>query len=182
MKKKGLYTGRFQPFHLGHLSVVKQALKEVGFLYIGIGSAQSSHSERNPFTAEEREEIIRAALKENGIDKNQFKIIPIPDIHDNDAWPGYVRTLVPDFDISFVGEEGIVKELFENMTNIPTKVAKRKAKVSGTEVRKRIKEDKNWEKLVNPSTVKILRKINAKERINHPTRCESTRIGKLPMV
>ena len=180
--KKGLYTGRFQPFHLGHLSVVKQALKKVDFLYIGIGSSQSSHSERNPFTAEEREEIIREALKENEISENRFEIIPIPDIHNNEAWPGYVKTIVPHFDISFVGEEGIVKELFEKHTDIPVQIAKRKRGVSGTETRKMIKENGDWEKFVNPSTAKIIKKIDGSKRLKNPTRSESNRIGELPIV
>jgi nicotinamide-nucleotide adenylyltransferase len=112
-RKIGFYTGRFQPFHLGHLSAVKQALKTVDFLYIGIGSAQYSNDNYNPLTLNERAEIIEKALEEKGISKKQFKIIPIPDIHDNAAWPAYVQKLVPKFDIVFVGDNGLVKELFE---------------------------------------------------------------------
>ena len=63
----GLCIGRFQPFHLGHLSAIKQALKKVDKLYIGIGSSQYDHEEYNPFTAEERREMIQRALEENGL-------------------------------------------------------------------------------------------------------------------
>ncbi|MBP1357507.1 MAG: adenylyltransferase/cytidyltransferase family protein, partial [Sulfolobus sp.] len=41
---RGLYPGRFQPFHLGHLSVIKWALERVNELIILIGSAQESHT------------------------------------------------------------------------------------------------------------------------------------------
>jgi len=180
--KKGLYTGRFQPFHLGHLSVVKQALKEVDFLYIGIGSAQCSHSRRNPLSSDERTEIIKKALKESGILSKKYKIIPLPDIHDNKAWPSYVQTMIPKFDIVFTGEDGIVKELFDKYTKFPVKVAKRVEKVSATIIREAIRNKKKWENLVCDSTANFIKKSDIKKRLKHPTRSCSTRIGKLPIV
>ena len=36
----GLYIGRFQPFHNGHLSVVREALKHCNNLIIVVGSAK----------------------------------------------------------------------------------------------------------------------------------------------
>ena len=56
---RGLYVGRFQPFHLGHLGAIKEVLKEVDELAIVIGSAQYSHNPSNPFTAGERLVMIR---------------------------------------------------------------------------------------------------------------------------
>ena len=61
---KALFIGRFQPFHKGHLSVVQQAVKENGHLYIGIGSTQYNYEPYNPLTTAERIQIIEAALKE----------------------------------------------------------------------------------------------------------------------
>jgi len=52
MVKRGLFVGRFQPFHLGHLGVVKDILNEVDELVIVVGSAQYSHRIDNPFTQE----------------------------------------------------------------------------------------------------------------------------------
>jgi nicotinamide-nucleotide adenylyltransferase len=59
---RGLFIGRFQPFHLGHLATVKFALKNVEELVIIIGSAQKSHELRNPFTAGERIQMIKDSL------------------------------------------------------------------------------------------------------------------------
>ncbi|MEM3596417.1 MAG: adenylyltransferase/cytidyltransferase family protein, partial [Candidatus Bathyarchaeia archaeon] len=55
----GLYVGRFQPFHLGHLEVVRSILNRADELIIAIGSSQYSHTRRNPFTAGERVTMIR---------------------------------------------------------------------------------------------------------------------------
>ena len=162
--KTGFYTGRFQPFHLGHLSAIKQALSVVDFLYIGIGSAQYSHQEYNPFTVDERMQMITLALEENGI-KKDTQIIPIPDIHNNDAWPGHVRSLVPPFDIIFVGENGIVKELFEKHTKIPVEMVEKEIDICATDIRKAIKEDGDWEKYLSPKIAGCLEDIDGVNRI-----------------
>ena len=54
----GFLIGRFQPFHLGHLEAIKFALSKVEYLHIGIGSSNKSHEARNPFTADERKQMI----------------------------------------------------------------------------------------------------------------------------
>ena len=48
--KIGLYIGRFQPFHKGHLNVVEEALNHCDKLIIAIGSAQEFGTEKNPFS------------------------------------------------------------------------------------------------------------------------------------
>ena len=58
----GFLIGRFQPFHLGHVEAVKFALSKVEQLYIGIGSSNKSHQLRNPFTVEERKQMILSCL------------------------------------------------------------------------------------------------------------------------
>ena len=60
----GLYVGRFQPFHLGHLEAVRYILTQVDDLVIVVGSAQHSHTMEDPFTGGERITMIRLALRE----------------------------------------------------------------------------------------------------------------------
>ena len=52
--KRGLFIGRFQPFHLGHLKDIKRAIQEVDELVIGVGSSNEECTKENPFTVEER--------------------------------------------------------------------------------------------------------------------------------
>ncbi len=47
---RGLYIGRFQPYHLGHQAVLEKIAEEVDEIVIVIGSAQESHTAENPFT------------------------------------------------------------------------------------------------------------------------------------
>jgi bifunctional NMN adenylyltransferase/nudix hydrolase len=60
--KYTVFIGRFQPFHIGHLSVVERAMKESDKLILVIGSANSARTPRNPLTVSERIDIILAAL------------------------------------------------------------------------------------------------------------------------
>ena len=60
----GLFIGRFQPFHLGHLDTIVRIVTECGYVKIAVGSAQYSNTPKNPFTYKERERMIRAALEE----------------------------------------------------------------------------------------------------------------------
>jgi len=62
--RRAFFIGRFQPFHLGHMEVLRKILKEVEELIVGVGSAQESHTIENPFTAGERILMVSRALDE----------------------------------------------------------------------------------------------------------------------
>lgn len=162
--RRGFYTGRFQPFHLGHLSAVKQALKKVDKLYIAIGSSQYAHEEYNPFTAEERTKMIKLCLEENEL-ANRCEIFQIPDIHDNEKWPTHVREIVPPFDTVFIGNNGLVKELFEKYDDAQVIEVEHEVEVSATKIRYAIVQGLDWEKHVSPKVAEYIRKIDGAERI-----------------
>jgi len=61
----GLLIGRFQPFHLGHLKALHFALSKVDKLWIGLGSSNKPLQKNNPFSAEERNEMILASIDES---------------------------------------------------------------------------------------------------------------------
>lgn len=64
--------GRFQPFHNAHYELVKEALSLADKVIIVIGSANKAPNLVNPFTAVQREEIIRAALTEEELGRVIF--------------------------------------------------------------------------------------------------------------
>jgi len=162
--KQGLLTGRFQPFHLGHLSAVKQALKVVDKLFIAVGSSQYSHEEYNPFTAQERIEMIRLTLEENDLSE-QCDIFEVPDIHDDAKWPAHVRKILPPFDTVFVGNNGLVKELFQKYDDAKVIEVEHEVDVSATKIRCGIVRGFDWERHVSPKVADYIRKIDGIERI-----------------
>ncbi|MGB6591034.1 MAG: adenylyltransferase/cytidyltransferase family protein, partial [Candidatus Nitrosopolaris sp.] len=66
--KRGLLVGRFQPFHKGHLLLVRQVFQDCEEVILAIGSAQFNYTYTDPFTAGERIMMIHAALVESEID------------------------------------------------------------------------------------------------------------------
>jgi len=165
MGKKGLYIGRFQPFHNGHLSVVKDALKEVDKIIIGIGSAQEGKTKKNPFTAKERSKMIKAALKEAKISSKKYSIIGIKDILGCDeVWVKHVLKTVPRFQILYTGNPWM-KRCFRNVKSVKLKNVKKVVSISSTRIRKLFLKGKGWEKLVPKSVAKEIKRVKGVERI-----------------
>ena len=158
----GLFIGRFQPFHNGHLSAVKQILEENDMIIIGIGSSQYKHTKDNPFTAEERKEMIKKVLDNNGI--KDYEIILIPDIHDDEKWAEHVESLCPSFNVVYTNSTH-TKECFEILNKYPVKSIEMEFDISSTEIRRRIKEDEDWDELVPKEIFDEIIRINGVERI-----------------
>jgi len=106
-----LIIGRFQPFHLGHLTIIKKYYSKGYFIKIGLGSVQTDNEIKNPFTARERDEMIRIALDHEGI--KHYAIYHIPDILSDEDYPHHVSKIVGHFDVLFTGNP-LVRETFLN--------------------------------------------------------------------
>lgn len=102
-----VYVGRFQPFHNGHLQVVREALKLTKHLIILVGSANSSRNPRNPFTFTERAVTIDTAIFDDDSKRgNDFTIRPINDYPYNDnGWLYNVQKTVDEV-IRYRGDIG----------------------------------------------------------------------------
>jgi bifunctional NMN adenylyltransferase/nudix hydrolase len=67
------YIGRFQPFHLGHLMVIREALKQSERLVILIGSANQPRTPKNPWSYDERVTMISRSLTEAELMRVHFE-------------------------------------------------------------------------------------------------------------
>ena len=161
----GLFVGRFQPFHFGHLAAVKFALKRVDSLYVVVGSAQKSHERDNPFTAGERISMIKSALDANGVDPSKWMAIPISDADSHSLWVSSVESMVPKFDVVFTND-ALTFLLFkeEGIEVKPVPFLDRKS-YSATNVRDRILERKNWQHLVPPQVARQVVRFGGVERV-----------------
>ena len=109
--KSLLIIGRFQPFHLGHLAIIKRYYSKGYFIKIGLGSIQKDNELKNPFTARERDEMIRITLNKEGI--NHYAVYHIPDILSDEEYPQHVSRIVGKFDVLFTGN-ALVRDIFRN--------------------------------------------------------------------
>src|SRR5438105_4710821 len=93
-QKIGLFIGRFQPFHLGHLEDIQQIAEtpDIAKVIVGIGSSQEEYTQQNPFTVTEREAMILASVD---LEK-PFELLEIPDIHNDQKWVKWVESLCPE--------------------------------------------------------------------------------------
>lgn len=87
-----VFIGRFEPFHNGHHTVVTHALNHAKKLIVLIGSAGKPRSTKNPWNANEREVMIRAAV---GVQADRLLIRGLSDhLYNETAWIGQVQRLV----------------------------------------------------------------------------------------
>ncbi len=165
MFNRGLYVGRFQPFHLGHLGAIKAVLKQVDELVIVIGSAQYSHNGNNPFTAGERLVMIRNALEEAKVDYSKLWIVPVPDVHLHMLWVSALEGYTPKFNVVF-SNEPLTQRLFMEkgypVKNIP--FFDRQQYMS-TIVREKMLKDESWTELVPKSVADFIKEIDGVNRL-----------------
>jgi nicotinamide-nucleotide adenylyltransferase len=173
----GMIHGRFQPFHCGHLQYALAALARCDHLIVGITNpdpslivAEAADPERhrpaaNPFTFFERQRMIRAALAEAGAAAARLSLVPFP-IHHPERWQFYCPRETTQFVRIFSawGEEKAdrLRAMGWRVEVLDAGAAKR---VSGSEVRRRLREGSGWEGLVPSAVANVLREIGAAERL-----------------
>ena len=161
----GLLIGRFQPFHLGHLDALQFALSKVDKLWVGLGSSNLPPQKDNPFSAEQRQEMILSSIDDAM--KEKISIYFIPDLDNHMKWIEKIDTIVPKFDIIFSNDE-LTNHLYSKRnTQVMTIPFLKRDKLSGTRIRDLIISDQNWNDLVPEGTKHFLEKINAKNHLKN---------------
>ncbi len=164
--RTALFLGRFQPFHRGHLSAIVDLFKDFELVIVAIGSAEKSRTLDNPFTVGERHAMVKAALMEEGFKyETQFKVVPIPDIDDDDKYPKYAADMCPSFDTLVTGNT-VVAELFRKKFKGKEIIEpKKRYAITATRVREAILACEDLEKYLHPAVVAFLQKIGAARKI-----------------
>jgi nicotinamide-nucleotide adenylyltransferase len=162
---RGLLIGRFQPFHRGHLAVVRaiRTDRAEAPLLLGIGSAEESFTWENPFTAGERIEMIQRALDEAHVAR--VEVVPVADIRRHALWVRYLEGLLPAFDRVYTNNP-LTQLLFERAgydVVRPRLVDRRR--FEGVRVRERLAAGRGWRDLVPPSVGRYLDTIEAPARL-----------------
>lgn len=85
-----VFIGRFQPFHEGHLKVVKTAFEKSQNLVMVLGGHDRPRTTKNPWTSEEREAMIRTCLSEEENKRTLF-VYQEDYVYNDSKWLSTVR-------------------------------------------------------------------------------------------
>ena len=182
----GVYIGRFQPIHVGHLQIIKEGIKNEDKFLIIVGSIDKKNA-KNPFTFEERKEFILGALTED--EKKKITILGLRDSteEDNKAdpiwWYNKVKEMIltlkeegKEYNVYLYGsnKDTLTQEylnLLEEHSGVTgTKLVSpasvlmdgREVNINATDIREKINKDKKTEedikylKTVLPDNLKSL--------------------------
>lgn len=171
---RALFPGRFQPFHLGHLAVVEFLLSKYDEVIILIGSGKDSHTIYNPFTAGERVEMIRQALKEYNADFKRLIMFPIMESFTSKMWIRAVEQYSPRFDVVVSGNPLVITASKEAGYLVDMPPMFNRDLYSATKIRKLMIEGKEeeWRELVPKSVYSFIKKIKGDERLREIARSD----------
>ena len=159
---RGFFPGRFQPFHRGHRRVVEHVAEECDEVVIGIGSAQASHTGRNPFTAGERLTMIHRTLEE--FDATTY-VVPIEDIDRYAVWTSHVQSLCPSFERVYSNNPMVARVVREAGIETGDLPEFERDRFRGTEIRDRMRADEPWTDLVPDATAAVVEDVGGVERL-----------------
>lgn len=167
---RAFYIGRFQPYHFGHHTIIKQIAEEVDELIVGIGSAQKSHESTDPFTAGERVLMLYNALENLPI---RHYVLPIEDIRYNSIWVHHVASRTPNFEVVYSNNPLVIQLFRESGVCVKQSPLYIRERYSGTEIRRRMVSGEKWEHLVPKSVVEVIKEIDGVNRLRNVSASDS---------
>jgi len=157
--------GRFQPFHLGHLDLVKQILSECDELIIALTGSQFNYIQKDPFSSGERIEMIHQSLKEANIDLSRCYIIGTENQFNVATWASYLKSSLPEFHKVYSGNDYVAMLLADFGYEVVSPKFIDREKYNATRIRNMISKDEPWESLVPKAVAETIKKINGVNRI-----------------
>lgn len=159
---------RTQPPHIGHIMMLESALENAKEVIVGIGSSNVI-DERNPYSAYERELMLRKSIEEKGYSNYSFAYIP--DFKTDDVWIKYIEEKINIKGATILTGNDYVQELFNNLgykTIRPEELTKKPLiKISATELREMIINDNSeWKIYAAYGTKYYFEKFGGKDRIS----------------
>ena len=161
---RGLMIGRYQPFHLGHLSLAEQILSECEELVVAIGSPEANFSFNDPFTAGERITMVHESLKKSGLRMSNCYILPVPNSNNNYTWFENIRSIIPKVKTVYSGNQ-FVQLLLPKDVKVKSPTFVRYKIFNGTRIRNLIVRNGNWQVLVPTPVALFINEVDGVSRL-----------------
>lgn len=164
MFKYGLYVGRFQPFHKGHLDAIDQMIDNgVDNIIMGIGSMQEKGTEKNPFSWDERVEMIKRGVE--GKDA-KFVYFPIPDFNNKELWTKYIQKNTPVTFSEIYSDNDWTLDCFNDIYGIKSIRLEQRLDICATDIRYEMSsQDESWREKVPKGVEQYLDKIDGAQKV-----------------
>lgn len=150
---------------MGHLALCRQAIAECDEVIIAVTGAQFNYLAKDPFTAGERIEMIREALRDDGANLGRFIILGIENQYNVATWPAYIRAALPHFEIIYSGNPYVETLLHSHNIESVRPVMVERKKFNATAVRRIIAEGGTWKSMVPPAVARVIESVGGVERI-----------------
>lgn len=160
--RRALFLGRFQPYHNGHQRVIEEITRQVDELIIAVGSAQWSHTLRDPFTAGERIMMITRALQTLPLSKY---VLPIEDIERNSLYVSHIRTLTPSFQTVYSNNPLVVRLFKEAGISVKSLPFVERDRFWGTKIRELMIAGEEWRAYVPIPVAQVIDEIDGMTRL-----------------
>ncbi len=157
--------GRFQPFHLGHLELVKQILSECDEVIIALTGSQFNYIEKDPFTSGERIEMIHQSLKDEGIELSRCYVIGIENQFNVATWASYLKSSLPEFQKIYSGNDYVTMLLADSGYEVVNPKFLERFIFNSSIIRLLIKNGDELVIFVPKGVSQIIKKINGVNRI-----------------
>ena len=157
--------GRYQPFHLGHMALVEQAMAECHDIIIAVTSAQYNYLEKDPFTAGERIEMIRNSMRESGADPGRYMILGLENQHNVATWPAYLKAALPPFQRVYSGNPYVAALLRDYKIEAVQPEMLDRERFNATALRRMMATGGDWRSLVPPAVVRFVESVGGESRI-----------------
>ena len=162
----GVYWGRFNPPHEGHLRVIRRFRKDYR-LVVAVGSSERSNERSNPFSGRERKAMLEAYLRERGV--RGVRVVTLND-GPSETWAveALVRRCHPDV-LLLSSEKRRLVRLAER--HVPVLRFPRRGTISSSRIRRAIASgDPVWKTLTGRSVVELIERWDGVRRIRRAYR------------
>lgn len=157
--------GRFQPFHNGHLNLVRQVLEECDDIIIAVTGSQFNYIRMDPFTAGERIEMIRNSLLESDVEPHRYMILGVENQPNVSTWLSYLRAALPPFDVVYSGNEYVAMLLADSGIAVVSPKMFSRQTLNATAIRDMMVQGDGWRDLVPAPVSRMVDSIDGTERL-----------------
>lgn len=149
-------------------------MKDNDSVIVGIGSAQYSHTLKDPFTAGERHLMISSTLEQENI--SRFYLVPIEDVNSNPLWVAHVESLTPKFNNVYTNNPLVTRLFKEKGYEVHSMDLMNRSSWSGTHIREKILNNLDWERDVPEIVSELIKEIDGVQRLKDLSRSDEDSI------